>query len=254
MTKQWPAPPPKPRQPEFRMMLNCDADAISTGRSTSLTYDSAPTLTIVLHRQCLLDECTTPSICPSCHTDVTSLSPRGRTVVIVNIDNEGGRQTEMDILPVLTEENLLRAYPETRRSRVFLDYSRASNAWEIVDMIKEADGSDSEDADGVKQLPVSQMLRYQDPLDKMHSALHIHIMHKDAQAALWLLFKASPIPLSSIPPEILAEFESVGEVRDPQEGLVDIRSLKDVNGRTAADYARDTNWDFFPVSLLEASE
>lgn len=56
--------------------------------------------------------------------------------------------------------------------------------------------------------------------------------------AYLLLLLASSMPEIDFPPIVFQEAAAMGMMREDQDGLVDIRSLKDEAGRTAEDVAR----------------
>ncbi|KAG9678860.1 hypothetical protein KCU69_g12739, partial [Aureobasidium melanogenum] len=72
------------------------------------------------HWQCLIDEYQVTE-CPSCHQNLLTPGPSGGQQLLCTLHNEGGVQENLDILPILTEEAYLHAYPEDRISRAFLE-------------------------------------------------------------------------------------------------------------------------------------
>lgn len=201
-------------------------------------------------RQCLLDSYSLLE-CPSCHKDVSSATPSSATSgqpkqqVLVTLHNEGGVQEGLDILPLLEEESYLRAYPEERRARAFLEFCREGDLSAVVDMLLRGDDEEDEDEDedhpaqGEKKPPVD-VLRYQDSINEMQSALHAAVAGGSREIAWLLLLLASQLPLEEFPPEVLQEAQAVGLVRsDAATQLADVRSLRDAGGRSAEDLAKE---------------
>jgi hypothetical protein len=156
----------------------------------------------------------------------------GNQQVLCNLHNEGGLQENLDILPLLTEESYLKAYPEERRARAFLEFCREGDVQAIVNMIQ-PDSDDEEDSQNI------DVLRYQDPIGDMQSGLHAAVTGGSREVAWLLLLLASNYDLLQFPPEVFQEASAMGVMREEQDGKVDIRTLKDSEGRTAEDLARD---------------
>ncbi|CAI6335368.1 unnamed protein product [Periconia digitata] len=197
------------------------------------------------HWDCLL-EAYQVTECSNCGKDIASTSSDGSQQVLCNLNNEGGLQENLDILPLLTEESYLKAYPEDRKNRAFLEFCREGDVQAIVGMLQddESDDDEDEDMEGVqddsgKEVGVDAMLRYQDPIGDMQSGLHAAVHAQSREVAWLLLLLASNIPLLEIPPEVFQEAEALGIMRGITEDKVDIRSLKDANGKTAEDIAKD---------------
>ena len=205
------------------------------------------------HWECLLDSYEL-SRCPACHAEITShpaasssSSDAHQPRILVNMNNEGGLQQNVDIFPILQEESYLRAYPEERKSRAFLEFCREGDHSAIVDLLKSGEGdgdSDEEMGDGDDRDPLSgpsksaaEILRYQDPLGGMQSGLHAAAANGHREVAWLLLLLASELPQMEFPPLVFQEAAAMGIMREEQEGLTDIRSLRDANGRSAEDVA-----------------
>ncbi|PVH95608.1 hypothetical protein DM02DRAFT_617816 [Periconia macrospinosa] len=198
------------------------------------------------HWDCLL-EAYQVTECSNCGKNIASTSSDGTQQVLCNLNNEGGLQENLDILPLLTEESYLKAYPEDRKNRAFLEFCREGDIKAIVGMLQD-DDSDDEDEDeemeGVqdeseKPVGVDAMLRYQDPIGDMQSGLHAAVQAQSREVAWLLLLLASNFPLTEIPPEVFQEAEAMGIMRGITEDKTDIRSLKDANGNTAEDLAKE---------------
>lgn len=212
------------------------------------------------HWECLLDSYEL-SKCPACNADITSSQASGSSSaqqqpqILVNYHNEGGMQENLDIFPILQEESYLRAYPEERKSRAFLEFCREGDHKAIVDLLQSGD-DDGDDSDDDEQMDMSdnnntrtaplsgpsktssEILRYQDPLGGMQSGLHAAVANGHREVAYLLLLLASSMPEIDFPPIVFQEAAAMGMMREDQDGLVDIRSLKDEAGRTAEDVAQ----------------
>lgn len=205
------------------------------------------------HWECLLDSYELAT-CPHCSRGIISSLPPGSLPnnateqLIVDLTNEGGVQHQIDIFPILKEESYLRAYPEERKSRAFLEFCREGDHRAIVDLLKSCfqppDDEGDEDLDamynrialGIKT--PDEILRYQDPIGDMQSGLHAAAANGHREVAWLLLLLASELPEMEIPALVFQEAATLGVMREEQEGKVDIRSLKDAHGRTAEDVAK----------------
>jgi hypothetical protein len=161
--------------------------------------------------------------------------------------NEGGVQEDLDILPLLTEESYLKAYPEDRKCRAFLEFCREGDLKAIIAMLQddEVDSDDEEDEDEEgdeatgRKITADEMLRYQDPIGDNQSGLHAAVQAGSREVAWLLLLLASDLDLTQFPAEVFQEAEALGIMRDVAEGKTDIRSLRDVDGKSAEDVARE---------------
>ena len=187
------------------------------------------------HWQCLLDTSYELTSCPNCKANVISTDSEGtQQQLLCDLKNEGGLQEGLDILPILTEESYLRAYPEERKARAFLEFCAEGDTEAIVEMLNNGDdgelGTDSVTAN-------DNILRYQDQLGSMSSALHVAIRNQRVEVAWLLLWLASNVNESAFPSEVTSAAREMGIVRSDQTGKVDIRDLKDAEGMTAYDRA-----------------
>ncbi|GAB7346620.1 hypothetical protein MBLNU459_g1758t1 [Dothideomycetes sp. NU459] len=190
-----------------------------------------------------------------CHfhcRDISTTAPSGAQQVLCTLHNEGGLQEGLDILPLLTEESYLRAYPEDRICRAFLEFCREGDVAAVVDLLKscgdndEEDDEDDDDMDdddmddepGPKKT-MDEILRYQDPIGDMQSGLHAAVAGGSREIAWLLLLLASQLPELEFPALVYQEAASLGIMRDDQTGKVDIRTLKDSQGRTAEQLAAE---------------
>lgn len=198
------------------------------------------------HWECLLDSYSYTT-CPSCHSSlITPAATAGSTErIVVDLHNEGGLQEGIDIMPILQEESYLRAYPEERKSRAFLEFCREGDHRAIVELLKSCnEPPDDEDDVGPSAAGKSadEILRYQDPLNAQHSGLHAAVANGHREVAWLLLLLASEYPELEFPALVFQEAAALGvmrEFQDDGEKKVDIRSLKDAQGRTAEDVARE---------------
>ncbi|CAK1366916.1 hypothetical protein CB0940_10278 [Cercospora beticola] len=203
------------------------------------------------HWECLLESYEIDT-CPKCSRDITtgaaaassssSSAPATETQILVDLNNEGGLQHNLDIFPILKEESYLRAYPEERKCRAFLEFCREGDHRAIADLIKscsepEEDEDEDEEPSGPPKT-ADEILRYQDPIGDMQSGLHAAVANGHREVAWLLLLLASEYPELEFPALVFQEAASLGLMREEQSGKVDIRSLKDAHGRTAEDVAQ----------------
>lgn len=195
--------------------------------------------TIWVTRQCLLDAYISTE-CPNCKRKVSSDSSAGKEQILCSLKNEGGVQGSFDILPILKEESYLRAFPEERKCRAFLEFCSSGDAQAVIEMLEEGEDEDqadtSEPASAV--LSQSQMLRYQDQLGSLNSGLHLAIANDKPEIVWLLLWLASNLNPSRFPPNISALAQEAGIVRQDLFESPDIRLLKNADGMTAGDLAR----------------
>ncbi|KAI9810402.1 MAG: hypothetical protein M1827_006288 [Pycnora praestabilis] len=187
------------------------------------------------HWQCLLDAYTVTE-CPNCSSSLVTIStPTGEQQILCTLRNEGGTQENLDVLPLLIEDGYLNAYPEERKSRAFLEYCREGDVVALGDLL--STDEDEEEEDSTEGGKGSDILRYQDPIGDMSSGLHIAILNHSVDAAWLLLLLASSLPLEEFPEEMHRVADELGLAREEQRGKIDIRDLKDSDGRTAQQIA-----------------
>ncbi|PSN61457.1 hypothetical protein BS50DRAFT_680882 [Corynespora cassiicola Philippines] len=197
------------------------------------------------HWDCLL-EAYQVTECPSCGKNIATSTPTGQQV-LCSLNNEGGLQENLDILPLLVEESYLRAYPEERKCRAFLEFCREGDVKAIIDMLQneevDEDDDDDDEMDEGEQsgrtIGADEMLRYQDPIGDMQSGLHAAVHAQSRETAWLLLLLASNLDLTEFPAEVFQEAEALGIMRGITEDKTDIRSMKDGNGKTAEDIAKE---------------
>lgn len=230
--------------------------SVNTRSETSANQSNTPS--DHFHWICLLEAYELDK-CPVCNRDIVSY-PAGSgssssgtpptQQIIVDLINEGGIQEQIDIFPILKEESYLRAYPEERKCRAFLEFCREGDHRAIVDLLKSCEDDDDEDEDDIDVAEMNdsavtasktpdEILRYQDPIGDMQSGLHAAAANGNREVAWLLLLLASKLPEIDMPALVFQEAEVLGMMRGNQEGKVDIRSLRDSHGQTAEDIARE---------------
>ena len=141
----------------------------------------------------------------------------------------------------------MRAYPEDRKCRAFLEFCREGDVSAVVDLLKscEEEDSDDEEDDEMADEPPTQkktadeILRYQDPIGDMQSGLHAAVAGGSREVVWLLLLLASKYPELEFPALVFQEASSLGIMRSDQSNQTDIRSLKDAEGRTAEQLASE---------------
>lgn len=210
------------------MMLNFNVGVISTGQWIQRPCVGLANKHNLKTRQCLLDAYIITE-CSNCEKMVATCKEPVDQKVLCNITNEGGLQEGVDILPLLVEESYLRTFPEERRPRAFLEFCAEGDFEAIVNLLDD----DGEESTENKIDP----LRYQDPIGLPRSGLHIAIKHERIEVVWLLLLLASTLPKSQFPSEVLRAADRLQLSREDQSGKVDIRTLKDGEGMTAAQLA-----------------
>ena len=148
------------------------------------------------NRDCLL-EAYHVTECPNCGKDIASVSQTGAQQVLCSLNNEGGLQTDLDLLPLLVEESYLKAYPEDRKCRAFLEFCREGDFKAIVGMlqddeVEEDDEDEDEDEDEEmgdddapnKDVGIDRLLRYQDPIGEIAGLTDVVGDEQDREAHL----------------------------------------------------------------------
>ncbi|KAL9629518.1 MAG: hypothetical protein Q9204_005224 [Flavoplaca sp. TL-2023a] len=157
--------------------------------------------------------------------------------VLCNLNNEGGLQEGFDILPILKEESYLKAFPEERRCRAFLEFCAEGDVGAMLDLINgDKDVSMSSNEEGAAR-PID-VLRYQDPMGSFSTGLHVAVSNGREEIVWLLLFVATSLELHFFPPDFLEAAQTLGATREEQTGKVDIRILEDSSHRTAENLAQ----------------
>lgn len=157
--------------------------AISIGLFPYLSCYSFSTIRTDLEpfiRQCLLDAYSV-SECPTCSQNLITTTSSREQQLLCNLKNEGGLQERLDILPILTEESYLKAYPEERRCRAFLEFCGEGDIQAIVDPLGD-DEEDDNDED-VQRGGRLDVLRYQDQFGSLGTGLHVAIQNQKVEVA-----------------------------------------------------------------------
>lgn len=150
------------------------------------------------------------------------------------------------MLPLLTEEAYLRAYPEDRKCRAFLEFCREGDVSAVVELLKSCDEDSDEDEDMDDDSPPEpkkskdEILRYQDPIGEMQTGLHAAVAGGSREVAWLLLLLASHLPELEFPALVYQEAGALGIMREDQTGKTDIRTLRDADGKTAQQLAVET--------------
>lgn len=190
-------------------------------------------LTSGLCRQCLLDSYSV-SECPNCGRNLITTTASGEQQLLCSLKNEGGLQERLDILPIITEESYLKAYPEERRCRAFLEFCGEGDIEAIVDVLNDGDdGEEDEESPGQGARHSIDVLRYQDQIGSLGSGLHIAVQNDRMEVAWLLLLLASTLKLDQFPSAVIQAAQNFGIQREDQSGKADIRSLTDSQGMTA---------------------
>lgn len=169
-------------------------------------------------------------------------TPPGTTIP-AHYTNEGGVQTDIDLLPFITEEAYLDSHPEARPARAVQVMCSQGDVTGVVELLRDA-------SDQVTDL--GSLVRYQDPLSAMKSALHLAVENTQEEALWLLLWLASAMPTTAFPEPArqAAEAMGVGRLTVTPDG--DIRSLRDSQGRTPEDLARQMQMSASWSGLVEA--
>ena len=175
--------------------------------------------------------------CPHCGRNLTTTTPSGEQQLLCNLKNEGGLQEGLDMLPILTEESYLKAYPEERKCRAFLEFCGENDVEAIVELLSDADDGGEEDVSNQDTGHSLDILRYQDQIGSMGSGLHVAIQNQQKEVAWLLLLLASTLKMNHFPAAVLQAAQDLGIRRDDPNGKVDIRSLRDSQGMTAEQVA-----------------
>ena len=174
------------------------------------------------------------SECPQCGRNLITTTPSGEQQLLCNLKNEGGLQERLDIFPILTEESYLKAYPEERMARAFLEFCGEGDVEAVVDLLN--DGDDEEEDQGTSGSNGRNkvdVLRYQDQIGSMGSGLHMAIQNGRMEVVWLLLLLASTLKMDEFPSAAIQAAQNLGIQREDQSGKADIRSLKDSQGTTA---------------------
>ena len=223
-----------------------DQPSSSTGQDQTVPDDVHLSCGCHFHWECMLDAYEY-STCPNCNQSIVTHPDK----VLVDLNNEGGLQHQIDIAPILKEESYLRAYPEERRCRAFLEFCREGDHRAIAQLLLTCEDDDEDDEETDKDdmtdddqprssvKTAHEILRYQDPIGDMQSGLHCAVANGHREVAWMLLLLASSLPELDFPALVYQEAAALGVMRENQGGKQDIRGLRDSASRTAEDVARE---------------
>jgi hypothetical protein len=234
------------QQPLILIIQDEENTSVSSSQDFTVPDDVHLQCNCHFHWQCLLDAYQITE-CPNCERQISTIKD-GHEEVICSLNNEGGLQENLDILPLLREESYLKAYPDERKSRAFLEFVREGDIEAAIDLLKAEDSEDEdEDEDEDDEMPqqdATTILRYQDPLDSMNSALHLAVLNERIEIVWLLLLLASNLESHHFPYEVQAAATQYEIHREDQAGKTDIRTLQDSEGRTAAVLAAVNHLNF----------
>ena len=140
--------------------------------------------------------------CPSCQANIASRSSCGEAQIRCNLNNEGGLHESLDVMPLLIEASYLRTYPEERKARAFVEFAGEGDAISMLNLLREAEDDDVEMTDDQDGQVKMDILRYQDPLTGMSSALHAAVANNNITVAWLLLWLASALDTTFFHKEI----------------------------------------------------
>ncbi|MCJ1389796.1 hypothetical protein MMC18_002653 [Xylographa bjoerkii] len=249
-----------------KLELEVDPEEGTEGYETTGSSSGSHTITVPddvelncgchFHWQCLLDAYQLTQ-CPSCSQNIATFSNSGvDEQILCNLHNEGGLQEGLDILPLLAEESYLRAYPEERKARAFLEFCREGDVQAVFDLLDDDGEGDEEDgAEKLVPMEVADVLQYQDPLGSLYSGLHTAVISEKVEVIWLLLLIASGLEMHRFPPQVLQAAEQLGADRlfGVHSDLLDVRTLKDADGHTAATLASSSLGRIFDISVLNVT-
>lgn len=167
--------------------------------------------------------------------------------MLCTVRNEGGVQENFDILPSATDEAYLRTYPEERRGYAYLDFCRVGDVDALIHIFRDEgamkEGEEGDEEEEVEtQQPSLDILRYTGSFEGIDgSGLHVAVRNNQQDVAWLLLLLGSSLDWSKFPPRVLQAMQNVGLSQDDRNrntaGKLDVRTLKDSEGKTAADLA-----------------
>lgn len=145
-------------------------------------------------------------------------------------------EENLDILPVLTEEAYLESNPEARPARALHIMAAEGDVQGAIDLLRTV----SEDAAGNSEEALGRLVRYQDPLAGMQSALHLAVEAGQEESVWLLLWLSSSLPDAVFPETARARAQAYGLGRlTILSSAQDLRNLRDANGNTPEVLAHD---------------
>ena len=146
-------------------------------------------------------------------------------------------QSDYDILPTATEEAYLRAYPEERKGHAYLQFCREGDIDAIIHMTKDVQEEEDEEEEEEEG---EDVLGYCGTFEGIEgSGLHVAIRYNQQEVAWLLLALGSQLEWSKFPAMVLQAMQGLGLRKEDRKEDLDIRSLKDNEGRTPADLAKE---------------
>ena len=138
-------------------------------------------------------------------------------------------------MPSATEEAYLRTYPEERVGHAFLEFCREGDVDAIVHLIKDTELNDAEE-----ECENVDILRYQGTFEGIEgSGLHVAIRYNREEVAWLMLALGSSLDWAQFPPRVLQGMKELNLKKEDRKAGIDVRSLQDSEGRTAAALAQD---------------
>lgn len=169
--------------------------------------------------------------CSNCSKDISSTSADKARKVLCTVRNDGGTQTNFDILPTAVEEAYLKCYPEERRGFAFLELCKEGDVDAIVHLL--------EDEDVEAEGDHIDILRYQESVHGTGmSGLHLAVANDRIDVVWLLVFLGSKLAARAFPDIVLKEIHEHGFAMKDRRGEPDVRSLTNSEGQRALDLAR----------------
>ncbi|KAK3316739.1 hypothetical protein B0H66DRAFT_304842 [Apodospora peruviana] len=195
------------------------------------------------HWQCLLDQSSavvSSLTCPACNTYLPSNSsgssssssqPPQQKMILTNYTNEGGLQTDLNILSVLTEEAFLSTHPESRPARAMHTMAAEGDVAGLLELVGDID------SDPDVEMTASQLLVWRDPLNGGRGVLHVAVEARQEEVFWLLLWVGSGLATNMFPQAVMQAAGAMGLSRreDAIPRNEDVRFVVDDQGRAAAD-------------------
>lgn len=173
--------------------------------------------------------------CPSCSADIcgasqgsSSSSSVDPAEIYVAYTNEGGLQADLPIMQSLKEEVYVQSHPEAVPARAFALMCAEGDIEGLVELLIHTDQ---------EGIDTAAIVRYQDPLSNMNSALHLAAETGNEVVTWLLLWLSSTLASENFPEELQRTVKSVGLGRLDTDRSNDLRVAHDATGCTAADVA-----------------
>lgn len=132
-------------------------------------------------------------------------------------------------MPSITEEAYFEGNPEARRAKALHTMCLEGDTEGVMELLKDAND---------EEVDVGELIRFQDPLSDMKSALHIAVEGEQEIVVWLLLWLASGLPASDFPEPVQNTAEAASIHRLNVSPETDIRGLRDEQGLTAEDVAQ----------------